>query len=484
MSKKPIALIILDGYGYAKNSQYNAVTQANTPYLHKWIKEYPHAILKASGSAVGLADGIMGNSEVGHMAIGTGQVQDQPLVILNEMIQSGELNSNQLLIDSYNTLNNTDNALQIIGLLSDAGVHAHIDHMIAFVNNARAKGVKKIYVHAILDGRDTPPKSAFGYLEKLESALRNHATLASIHGRFFAMDRDNNWERTAESMEILLSNTDEVKTWQSQLNQDYSHNITDEFIPPTLLDPQGTIKSGDGVIFCNVRPDRARQLTKQILDTVDLSFFITPVAYDQKLQTITLIEKTKTDNPLLERLIDKGLSIFSIAETEKYAHITYFFSGGREDKYDEEVRVLIPSIKVKSYADTPCMSAVEITDMVLDSLESNPKDFYLINYANADMVGHSGNFEATKKALECVDEQLGRLYHEIVEQNDGTMYITSDHGNAEVMYNEKAQQPATAHTANPVPFIMIQKNIDQEDKKLPLTELKDIASFITERIKK
>ena len=482
MPKKPIALIILDGYGYAEATQHNAVAQANTPHLHEWFKKYPHALLKASGTAVGLEEGVMGNSEVGHMAIGTGQVQDQPLVILNKMIRTGELDHNQLLIDAYNTLNNTHNSLHIIGLLSDAGVHAHIDHMLAFVKNARAKGVKSIYVHAILDGRDTPPKSAAAYLEKLQAMLGHDATLASISGRFYAMDRDRNWERTEQAVEALLSGA-EVQDWKSVLDKSYDEDITDEFVEPVLLDPQGILKAGDGIIFANFRPDRARQLTEKILGAITPSFFVTPVPYHPELETLSLIHKESTDNTLLERLIAKGLTIFSIAETEKYAHITYFFNGGREDKYDEEVRVLVPSLKTKTYAEQPCMSAEEITDAIINSLEDEPRDFYLINYANADMVGHSGDMEATKKGLECVDKQLSRLYNQIVKKMDGTIYITSDHGNAEVMYDEKAQQPATAHTTNPVPFIMIQKNIVDADKHLPLMELKDIASFITGKIK-
>ncbi|MBT4855518.1 2,3-bisphosphoglycerate-independent phosphoglycerate mutase [bacterium] len=486
MKNNPTLLIILDGYGYSESTEHNAVAQADTPHLHNWFKNYPHALLQASGSAVGLVDGVMGNSEVGHMTIGAGEILPQPLTILNTMVQTHSLDTDQTLTEAYNTLNNADNSLHIIGLLSDAGVHAHIDHMVAFVKSAIANRVKRIYVHVILDGRDVPPQSALLYLDRLQKELDNfkNVQIASVHGRFYAMDRDNNSDRIEESLSVLFGHVDpEDKDAQAVVEDSYLERVTDEFIVPTLLTSDGVIRPGDGVIFCNFRADRARQLTKGLLDTVDLSFFVTPVQYHPDLATISLIERPVADNTLLEQLTKDDLSIFTIAETEKYAHVTYFFNNGREDKYDNEVRVLVPSIKIQDYTKEPCMSAKEITEIVLDSLETNPKDFYIINFANADMVGHSGNFDATKKALECLDSELEKLFEQAVTKMDGTMYITSDHGNAEVMYDNESRQPATSHTTSPVPFMMLKKTLANKPHTLPLSGLKDIASFIIKNIK-
>ncbi len=474
MSKKaPLALIILDGFGYRKETEHNAIAQANTPNLDTWFATYPHTLLQASGAAVGLLDGYIGNSEVGHLTIGAGRIIVQPVSIIHQAIDDGSFFSNKKLVENLEKLKQTGGSLHLMGLLSDAGVHSHEKHLYAFLKAAEKHGVENIFVHPFLDGRDTPPQSAAGYLEKLE---KSGATIGSLHGRFYAMDRDNNLERTAQSYKILTESQSEITpSWQKVLEKSYAQNITDEFIPPIQLDPEGVIKNGDGVIFFNFRPDRARQLTKMFLDNLNLAFFIIPVTYQGDLNTTYLFEKPTIKNTLKDILSQNGKTIFSIAETEKYAHITHFFTGHKEEPVAGETRVLIPSIVAKNYIEHPCMSAPEITNAVLKSLQEDPHDFYLINYANADMVGHSGDMAATIKAIEYLDVELKKLYDTIVEQMGGTMIITADHGNAEVMFSETSNQPQTAHTTNPVPFLFIKKDA-QED--LQLKELADIAPFI------
>jgi 2,3-bisphosphoglycerate-independent phosphoglycerate mutase len=333
---------------------------------------------------------------------------------------------NELLVSNLKKIAAQKSALHIMGLLSDAGVHSDIEHLYAFLDAAHQHKVKYVYIHAFLDGRDTPPKSAATYLELLENAIVafGYGALGSIHGRFYAMDRDNNWDRTQKCYRVLTTPSDEMPTpWQDVLEQQYAQGLTDEFIIPTQIDPTSTIQAGDGVIFFNIRPDRARQLTSCFVETpfnhfpmthIPLTSFITPVTYSNTLNT-TVLFPSKLIHPTLKEVIsDAGKSIFSIAETEKYAHVTYFFGGGAEQPFPHETRVLIPSIKARTYVENPQMSAAKITDAVLASLQNNPCDFYLINYANADMVGHSGNLPATIKAVECVDHELGRLYKDYI----------------------------------------------------------------------
>jgi len=489
---KPVVLAILDGFGHGPEGPYNAVSVAKTPNFDLLWNNFPHALLDASGAAVGLLEGDIGNSEVGHLTLGAGRVIEQPVAIMHKAIKKGSFYKNPKLTKHLGAFKNSGKTLHIFGLLSDASVHSHINHLEALLQTAKKQGIANIFIHPFLDGRDVPPKSAEKYLRKLEKIIKKVGIgkIGSIHGRFYAMDRDNNWQRTEKSYKTLTKKQNAIeKTWQDLLQKSYVLNITDEFIPPTQLDPQAIIRNGDGIIFFNFRPDRARQLTKAFVDPnfkqfpisrpkLNLEFFITPVLYEKDLQTTGLFEKEKIKDSLPDLLHKAGKRLFAIAETEKYAHVTYFFSGGREQAFSTETRVLVPSIPAKNYIDHPQMSAKKITQHVLHSLQTDPCDFYLINYANADMVGHSGNMAATVKAVECVDKQLGKLYEQVIENMDGILFVTADHGNAEKMFDEKTGQPQTAHTTSKVPFIFVSKNKKGNKKKLPLTRLADVAPFI------
>jgi 2,3-bisphosphoglycerate-independent phosphoglycerate mutase len=608
MNKKPVLLIILDGFGLAPKTKYNAIAQANTPHLDSWFAQYPHATLQASGAAVGLPAGSIGNSEVGHLTIGAGRIIEQPESFILQSIGTcpaklakpacpskleersregldkrrgdGSFYKNPILQTHLQELKKKGKALHIIGLLSDAGVHCTESIIFAFIQAAADAGIDKIFVHPILDGRDVAPKSAAIYLQRLDEFLRTipQARIGSLHGRFYAMDRDNNWERTEKSYGILtsaygsmilarkarrllttngldnsypfalsferspdtsissvvndpstifevlpvlsLSKDQRVapSQWPQVLESNYAAGITDEFIPPINLDPKAIVSNGDGIIFANYRPDRARQLTEcfvapkfshfehknsdptqpfvlspsctsglkmlrpymlrplEASKDIQLEFFITPVSYGSQIHTTIMYPQQPITNTLKEILSHAGKTIFSIAETEKYAHITYFFDGGRETQFPGETRVLIPSLHTRTYIANPEMSAPAITQAALKSLRENPSDFYLINYANADMVGHSGDFEATKKAIEILDAQLAQLFKVVVEEMHGTMFITADHGNAEDKSN--TPQPHTAHTANPVPFLMLNESNKNGAAELPLNQLADIAGFV------
>lgn len=537
ITHKPVALVILDGFGYRNDPRYNAIQHARTPHLDFLFATYPHTLLNASGTSVGLLPGFMGNSEVGHLTIGSGRIIPQPVTRLHNAISDGSFFENSTLQQSLATVKEKDSTLHIMGLVSDGGVHSYDEDLFAFLHAAKDAGLKKVVVHPFLDGRDTPPQSAKIYLEKLEKVLSELGigTIGSLHGRWFAMDRDHNWERTAACYRILTTPkttysengliADDVTlsakeatsptkkldfaspskneldvpsftSWRAALDHYYHKNITDEFIPPTSLGAPG-ITDGDGIIFFNYRPDRARQLTQLFLDAsvkdkIDknirntstaqphLSAFLTPVSYGlpKTLSQQWMLNPIPVPNTLKEVLVAHDKTIFTIAETEKYAHVTYFFCGGKEEALPHEIRLLIPSIPVKTYIDHPAMSAALITNSVLKSLEKSPKDFYLINYANADMVGHSGNFSATVKAIECLDEQIAQLYTAIVEKQGGTLLITADHGNAELMADPETGAPLTAHTTNPVPFIHVALTEKHAAQTLALKELADIAPYI------
>ena len=489
--KKPTALVILDGFGITEKKEYNAIAHAHMPHFNQWLLHYPHAILAASGKYVGLPDGFQGNSEVGHITIGAGRIIQQPITVWLNQIENGTFGHNQVLVNNLKTVQQQEKTVHIMGLLSDAGIHAHEKALYACIDAAQQANIKKIVVHAFLDGRDTPPQSAHSYLKKLEqhlSFLNHHACIGSIHGRFYAMDRNNNWDRTEKTYRILTEPQSEpYVSWEKALEKQYARGTTDEFIVPTQLTPNAPIKNGDGIIFCNIRPERARQLTASFVQPnfthfvtkpVTLAFFITPVEYSPDLPTTHLFERPPVTNTLKDIVANQGKTIFSIAETEKYAHVTYFFRGENEAAVTTETRVMIPSLHVETYKNNPEMSAQKITDTVLQSLETDPHDFYLINYANADMVGHSGDFNATIRAVEFLDTQLQRLYEKIVLDMNGTLYITADHGKAENMYDADIHQPRTAHTCNPVPFLMINTAYKNSAIQLPLTQLADIAPFI------
>lgn len=470
-----INLVILDGFGYKQKKEGNAIALAKMHNLKNWLVRYPNCLLNASGESVGLPDGFIGNSEVGHLTIGSGKVVESKLKKILNDIKSKKYFEHKILVKKIRELKETGNALHIMGIASDAGVHGHIDQIIATVELANSLGIKKIFVHAFLDGRDCPPKSAAKFLTYLESKIGGMAKLASIHGRFYAMDRDNNWERTTKSYNILCTPTTGIIStisWQTVLQNEYLAHNSDEFLTPTLLNHDGFIKENDGIVFTNFRPDRARQLTK-LFCARKTGFFI---AND------LLYEKEEMGETLLDKLAKQNKKVLIASESEKHMHVTYFFRGEVEKNLPNETVINIPSIKAKNYIEHPEMSAREITRAVIENLNEN--NFCLINYANADMVGHSANLNATIKACEILDEELGKLYKEVVEKRDGILIITSDHGTAEQLVDPITGEPSGSHTTNQVPFIVVSKQT-RLVKNIKLNNMKglaDIAEFILKLI--
>ncbi|MBA3751641.1 2,3-bisphosphoglycerate-independent phosphoglycerate mutase [Candidatus Dependentiae bacterium] len=495
MKQGPHVLVILDGFGYRHAHEHNAISHAKPHNLLRWTTYYPHTTIHASGSFVGLPPGMIGNSEVGHLTLGSGRIIKQPMLRLQEDIESGIFFKNDILIQRFQEIKKNHKRVHIMGLLSDAGVHSSISHLVALITMAHQQGVESIVVHPFLDGRDTPPESAVQYLRTLEEALTviKSGIIGTIHGRFYAMDRDNHWERTERSYKILTTPQKPSFThWQEALLHSYEQAITDEFFIPLALDEDAFFKEGDLIIFFNFRADRARQLTQALVEPSTVPFpahelhyssMITGTSYHPDLNVEVLLKTETVHNTFFDLLERAQKRIFTIAETEKYAHVTYFFNGGRELIRTNETRVLVPSKRhYATYAFTPEMSALEITQTVIQALEKNNHDFYLINYANADMVGHSGEFTATCKAITILDTQLERLYQEVIEKQNGTLYITADHGKAEDMWDTETNQPRTAHTTHKVPFIVIEKNKPHTEKTLetpPLPrELATVAAFI------
>jgi len=470
-------LVILDGFGYRKERHGNAIAQASMPNWNYLVHHYPHELLGASGQFVGLPDGFMGNSEVGHLCMGAGRVVRTSFCKIHNSIEDGSFFSNKLLISKLTELKNKNHSFHIMGLLSDSGVHSHDSHIYALLKLAKSIGVENTFVHAFLDGRDTPPMSAGVYLKKLQDFCEkeNYGSIASIHGRFYSMDRDNNWDRIKKSYDVMVGDTEVISlSWQDALESSYENNITDEFVEPVLFNKNGAVRDGDGIFFINFRPDRARQLTKYFLERNSLSFFVSPVRYAEEFKELNndiLFEDEEIKDTLLDLISGP---VFIIAETEKYAHVTYFFRGKVDVQLPNETRVLVPSKKVRTYVDHPEMSASEITRKIVESLKEDPAYFYLVNYANCDMVGHSGNLEAVIKACECVDEQLGILYKEVVEKRDGNLFIVGDHGNAE--------EPKTSHTTNPVPFVIVNKSLVGDYGGFDECEVKDGLASVAAKI--
>lgn len=453
----PTILVILDGLGVSPEKKYNAFFKAYTPHFDRWQHQYFYTTLQAAGVFVGLQEGYHGNSQVGHFTLGAGRIIEQTSTRLNTNLHPDILHGNPTLTDLLKKFN-PGKRVHLLGMASDGNIHSNLDHAQAFIAACAHHGISNILVHAFLDGRDTPPRSALQYVDILQSTLDRYSCgkIASIHGRYYAMDRNNNDDRTQKSFDILTQPQATWTSYQDCIAQNYAADVTDEFIEPITCIENQMIQPGDGVIFFNFRPDRALQLTKKLLG-LDLSFFVTPVLYHESVATTPLIPEVIADQTLLETLSDHNKTIFTIAETEKYAHVTYFFNGHRDIMWPTEERILIPSSPLQP-DDDPKMKAQEITQTVLDSLQHDPKDFYLINYANADMVGHSGNLDATIQAIEFLDEQLKLLYEQVVIQQHGTIYITADHGNAEIMFDDLSQQNCTSHTSNHVPFYMLTKN--------------------------
>ncbi len=490
--ESPTMLVILDGFGYSKEEKGNAVKAAHMKNWNKWLKIYPHTLLNASGKAVGLLPCCLGNSEVGHTCLGSGRIVKSAATKFQESVENGTFFKNKMLLQNFEKIKKQNSSLHLMGLLSDAGVHSHQENLYALLDLACKVGIKNIFIHAFLDGRDTLPKSSKKYLKQLEEKIKEIGCgkIASLHGRFYAMDRDKNWKRVKKAYDVLCKDSDIKECgWEDAIDESYKNNITDEFFEPKLLLKEGSIKPGDGIVFFNFRPDRAMQLTQafidpsfsefeaKLLNSTDgtLLFFVTSTRYKQdfaKFNNQILFEKEKIEHTLLDEIADQtpGKKVFVIAETEKYAHVTYFFRGLTEKQLPDEQYTLIPSVKVRSYVENPEMSAQIITKHLLQSLQKDPAYFYLVNYANPDMVGHSGDFDATVKACEFVDLQLEKLYEQVVEKQNGTMFIVGDHGNAEEMIDIASGERKTAHTHNPVVFMMINKSVEHAERVVDYDE--------------
>jgi 2,3-bisphosphoglycerate-independent phosphoglycerate mutase len=461
----PVVLVILDGWGYRQDEDGNAIAQAQTPNIDSLWAVYPHTLIKTSGRAVGLPEGQMGNSEVGHLNIGAGRIVPQELVRISDAVEDGSILDNQALVKVCQDVRQRGGKLHILGLCSDGGVHSHLDHLTGLLKLAQAQGITEVYIHAITDGRDTNPKDGVNAIAQIESAIAQIGVgkIVTVSGRYYAMDRDNRWDRVKLAYDVMTDRGDGTRqTALALLQESYAQDKTDEFVTPTRIAP-GAVESGDGVIFFNFRPDRARQLTSAFVHPNFLGFarsqitplsFVTFTQYDPSLPVAVAFEPEQLHNLLGEVIADRGLKQFRTAETEKYAHVTYFFNGGREEPFQGEDRELIPSPMVATYDRAPAMSASAVTDQVLAALAKQEYALIVVNYANPDMVGHTGKMNPTVTAIEAVDQCLGRLLAG-VSKVGGTTIITADHGNAEYMWDERGN-PWTAHTTNEVPFILVE----------------------------
>ena len=483
MNKTPTTLIIMDGFGMAPNGSANAVSVARTPVLDRLFREYANTTLSASGLDVGLPDGQMGNSEVGHTNIGGGRVVFQDLPRISRAIDDGSFFANPAYNKAMDDCLAKGSSLHLYGLLSDGGVHSHIEHLFALLKMAKAKGLEKVYIHAFLDGRDVSPTSGKDFVaqcvEKCEEI--GVGKIATVMGRFYAMDRDKRWERLQQAYDAMvygegIQNPDPV----AAVAQSYQNGVTDEFVEPVVCDSEGTISDNDSVIFFNFRPDRAREITRAIVDPDFDGFrreffpttYVCNTEYDAAMPNVLVAwPRIKVENGLGEYLSSMGMTQLRIAETEKYAHVTFFFNGGVETQYPGEDRVLVPSPKVAIYDLQPEMSAYEVCDKCVERIQSGAYDVIILNFANCDMVGHTGVMEAAVKAVETVDACVGRVV-EATLQMGGIAMVTADHGNAEQMAQTDGS-PMTAHTTNPVPFIVC-----GAAKKLRPGRLADIAPTI------
>lgn len=472
MSKKPTVLLILDGYGLNPNPEHNAVAMAKTPVMDKLMAECPFVEGQASGLFVGLPDGQMGNSEVGHMNMGAGRIVYQELTRITKSIQDGDFFTNEELVRAVDNCKKNDSALHMYGLLSDGGVHSHITHLFGLLELAKKAGLTKVYVHCFLDGRDTPPASGKDYMEQLQAKMNELGVgeIASVHGRYYAMDRDNRWDRVEKAYKALVYG--EGITADNAIEavaKSYEEGVTDEFVVPTVVlksgAPVATIKENDSVIFFNFRPDRAREITRAFccddfdgFERKNGRFPLTYVCFTDYDVTIpnkfVAFKKVELTNTFGKWLADNQLTQARIAETEKYAHVTFFFNGGVEEPNPGEDRILVKSPKVATYDLQPEMSAPEVCTKLCEAISGGKYDVVIANFANPDMVGHTGVEEAAVKAIEAVDECVGKVV-EAVRNADGQMFICADHGNAELLVDYETGEPFTAHTTNPVPFIIV-----------------------------
>lgn len=465
--KKPLALIILDGFGYNPSDYGNAIRTAKTPNLDKLFATCPHTLIGASGMDVGLPDGQMGNSEVGHTNIGAGRVVYQELTRITKSISDGDFFQNEALCGAVENCKKNGTALHLMGLLSDGGVHSHNKHLYGLLELAKRAGLEKVYVHCFMDGRDVPPTSGKEYIEELLAKTKEIGVgkIASIMGRYYAMDRDNRWERVEKAYAAMVYGEGETAECPvCAMEKSYAADVTDEFVVPVVCDKEGQIHANDSVIFFNFRPDRAREITRTLVDPDFNGFvrkngffplyFVCMTQYDAKMPNVQVAFKPQSlANTFGQYISDKGLTQLRIAETEKYAHVTFFFNGGVEAPCQNEDRALIASPKVATYDLKPEMSAYEVTDELLARLDSGKYDVIILNFANCDMVGHTGVFEAAVAAVEAVDTCLGKVVDKILSMG-GRALITADHGNADQMY-EPDGSPFTAHTTNPVPLLLV-----------------------------
>ncbi|WP_048177429.1 2,3-bisphosphoglycerate-independent phosphoglycerate mutase [Methanosarcina barkeri] len=521
-ARRPLMLIIFDGWGYREAKEGNAVMTARTPNLDRLEKEYPWCFLKASGKAVGLPKGMMGNSEVGHLNIGAGRIVNQDLTRINIYIKDGDFFKNAVFLNAISNVKANDSSLHLMGLASCGGIHSYMPHLHALIKLAQNKGLKNVYIHAFLDGRDEPPKAALGDIKKLEAFCKEHgnAKIATVSGRYYAMDRDKRWDRTKLAYDALTRGVAlyTAPNAETAVSNAYARGETDEFVKPTIITdqvitdqvitdqiitdqiitdqiitdqiitdqaekPVATVQDNDSVIFFNFRADRARQITWAFVkDDFDgfvrekrpEVYFVCMTQYDETLDVPIAFPPIKLENVFGEVLSKHGLIQMRIAETEKYAHVTYFLNGGEEKRYKNEDRCFIPSPKIATYDLKPEMSAYEITDEVIRRIESGKYDVIVLNFANMDMVGHTGIFEAAVKAVEAVDKCIGKIV-EVLKEKSGVALITADHGNAEEMIDPKTGKPHTAHTSNPVKCIYFGNS---EIKALRNGKLCDVAPTI------
>ena len=491
--KKPTVLLILDGYGERKEKDGNAIALANTPVMDKLKKEFPYVEGQASGLFVGLPDGQMGNSEVGHMNMGAGRIVYQELTRITKAIEDGDFFENKALKEAVEHCKKENTALHFMGLVSSGGVHSHIGHIYGLLELAKRAGLKKVYLHAFLDGRDTPPDSGKSFLMDVEKKMQELGVgeIATISGRYYAMDRDKNYDRVEKAYRAMVDGTGEkASSVEEAIDASYAKKVYDEFVLPTVIEKDGavhTVSDGDAMIFFNFRPDRAREICHAFCDDEfnffnrgarKKVFFVCFTDYDPTIPNKRVaFEKEEIHNTLGEVVSNLGKNQLRIAETEKYAHVTFFFNGGKEEPYKNEDRILVPSPKeVPTYDLKPEMSCYTVTEKLTEAIRSGKYDLVVANFANPDMVGHTGVLPAAIKAIEVVDECMGKVV-DAVESMHGNLFILADHGNADIMIDEKTGEPYTAHTTNPVPFILV------SDEKHKLREggcLADVAPTLLE----
>lgn len=466
MSKRPVLLCIMDGFGKNESTYGNAIAAARKPNLDKIVSENPMTFIGASGLDVGLPDGQMGNSEVGHTNIGAGRVVYQELTRITKSIQDGDFFTNEALVGAMENCKKNSSALHLMGLMSDGGVHSHNTHLYGIMELAKRSGVDKVYIHCFMDGRDVPPTSGKDYLAELYEKCDEIGVgeIATVMGRYYAMDRDNRWERVVKAYKAMTEGEGvKFDCACKMMEESYANDVTDEFIVPAVSEKAVPVKDNDSIVFFNFRPDRAREITRAFVDPAFSGFereqlkglyYVCMTQYDATMPNVHVAFKPETlENTFGEYISDKGLKQLRIAETEKYAHVTFFFNGGVEKQYPGEDRILVKSPAVATYDLQPEMSAYEVTDKLLAAIDSDKYDAIILNYANCDMVGHTGVFDAAVKAVEAVDTCVGKIV-DAVAAKGGVTLITADHGNADKMY-EADGSPFTAHTTNPVPFIVV-----------------------------